>query len=159
MPSSNFSFSIELPEHGWLPFHLTLGDNTVSFSASFVLEDPGAATVNAALSLLKYNNESVDISWWIEPNWHTMRIDRSLDTESLFIMFFENHRENHPHSEPTYFTTCSTTNFCQLVVSAFREVAESYGREAYEEGAGRPYPEERINEVYTELRNRANRES
>ena len=151
---SRFGIRIDLPKHGWLPCEVTFGDETVSFQASFVLEDPGYEMVTAALSLLKHK-DSAEICWWTEPNWHTMRIDHTLDPETLSISFFENHADQHrPDFKSPRFDCCSTTEFCQSVAFTFREVLGVYGREAYEEGAGKLFPEERINEIYRELHER-----
>lgn len=149
----DFHLQFGEPKHGWLPVRIELGDERYEFTASNVLNDPVYDLAVRGLHILRYSEAAV-VSWWLEPEWNTLVFEPTFDGESLLVSFYEHHTEGCTESARRSLQAAAATHrACRDVGRALRKLLHEFGRGCCESSAGwnRPFPEEIIREIYTEL--------
>jgi hypothetical protein len=72
---SRFLLTIDAPGVGWLPLHLTIGDDTIDVAASNVLNDPLAELADVAVAMGHRDALEARVGLWLEPEWLHLRFD------------------------------------------------------------------------------------
>ena len=134
-----------MPTHGWLPVELQLDDRCFEFAASDVLNDPVSEIANAGVQLLS-GSTCLSTNWWLEPSWHTLRLNTQSDKSNVTITFGYLADENQLNPESEHAIILNVREFCRAVLRSLRSLRQSIDLDEYasDSGWGKPFPDDKL---------------
>ncbi len=149
---ATFEIAFDTPKFGWLPITLTLDDQSFTFDASGVLNDPVTELTVAVLKLLD-GPTTEHIRFWLEPLWHLLafRTDGLAQTEIVFSYLADEDQQN---PRLVVSTTANTTSLCRLVLTRLRSMHAAAGADHYPSAEcwGKEFPDDRIAKAFDRIR-------
>jgi len=149
---NKFNIKFGAPKHGWLPVELQLNSERFEFEASDVLNDPVNEIANAGVQLLS-GSSCVTTNWWLEPSWHTLKLNTQTNNSSMTITFGYLADENHCNPESEHRITLDVRDFCRVVLRSLYSLRESVDVDEYasDSGWGKPFPDDKLESLHNLL--------